>query len=49
MLRPSLRRSQPLIREICQQQGLPYSQASLIGSYAQALPYLHAVGTEVSS
>jgi len=47
MPRPSLRRSQPLIREFCQQQGLPYSQASLIGSYAQALRYLHAVGTEV--
>jgi fatty acid desaturase len=47
MPRPSLRRSQPLIREFCQQQGLPYCQASLIGSFAQALRYLHAVGTEV--
>jgi fatty acid desaturase len=47
MPRPNLRRSQALIREFCQQQGLPYSQASLIGSYAQALRYLHAVGTEV--
>ena len=47
MPRPSLRRSQPLIREFCQQHGLPYCQASLIGSYAQALRYLHAVGTEV--
>jgi fatty acid desaturase len=46
MPRPNLRRSQALIREFCQQQGLPYSQASLIGSYAQALRYLHAVGTE---
>jgi fatty acid desaturase len=47
MPRSSLRRSQPLIREFCQQHGLPYCQASLVGSYAQALRYLHAVGTEV--
>jgi fatty acid desaturase len=47
MPRPSLRRSQGLIREFCQQQGLPYCQTSLIGSYAQALRYLHAVGTQV--
>jgi fatty acid desaturase len=47
MPRPSLRRSQPLIREFCRQHGLPYCQASLVGSYAQALRYLHAVGTEV--
>jgi fatty acid desaturase len=47
MPRPSLRRSQPLIREFCQQHGLPYCQASLVGSYAQALRYLHALGTEV--
>ena len=49
MPRPSLRRSQPLIREFCQQHGLPYCQTSLIGSYAQALRYLHAVGTEASA
>jgi fatty acid desaturase len=47
MPRPSLRRSQPLIREFCLQNELPYCQTSLIGSYAQALRYLHAVGTEV--
>ncbi len=44
MPRPSLSRSQPLIKEFCQQHGLPYCQASLVGSYAQALRYLHAVG-----
>jgi len=49
MPRPSLRRSQPLIREFCQQHGLPYCQASLVGSYAQALRYLHAVGTEATA
>jgi fatty acid desaturase len=47
MPRPSLRRSQHLIREFCQQHGLPYCETSLIGSYAQALRYLHAVGKEV--
>jgi len=46
MPRPSLRSSQPLIREFCQQHGLTYCQTSLIGSYAQALRYLHAVGTD---
>jgi fatty acid desaturase len=49
MPRPSLRRSQPLISEFCQRHGLPYCQASLVGSYAQALRYLHAVGTEASA
>jgi fatty acid desaturase len=47
MPRPSLRRSQPLIREYLQQHGLPYREASLIGSYAEALRYLHAVGARV--
>jgi fatty acid desaturase len=49
MPRPSLRRSQPLIKEFCQQHGLPYHQASLIGSYSQALRYLHTVGTQAQA
>jgi fatty acid desaturase len=49
MPRPSLRKSQPLIREFCLQHELPYCQTSLIGSYARALRYLHAVGTEASA
>jgi fatty acid desaturase len=44
MPRPNLRRSQPLISDFCRQHGLPYCQASLAGSYAQALRHLHAVG-----
>jgi fatty acid desaturase len=44
MPRPNLRRSQPLIREYCQQHGLPYCEASLAGSYAQALRHLSLVG-----
>ena len=46
MPRPSLRLSQPLISEFCREQGLPYCQASLVGSYAQALRYLNAVGAQ---
>jgi fatty acid desaturase len=44
MPRPALRRSQPLIMEFCRQTGLPYCEASLVGSYAQALRYLAIVG-----
>jgi fatty acid desaturase len=44
MPRPALRHSQPLIREYCRQHGLPYCEASLVGSYAQALRHLSAVG-----
>jgi fatty acid desaturase len=44
MPRPNLRRAQPLIRDFCGQQGLSYCEASLAGSYAQALRHLHAVG-----
>jgi fatty acid desaturase len=47
MPRPSLGRSQPLIREFCRQHGPPYCQTSVVGSYAQALRYLYAVGTQV--
>jgi fatty acid desaturase len=46
MPRPSLRRSQPLISDFCRQHGLPYCQSSLLGSYGQALRYLHAVGAQ---
>lgn len=44
MPRPNLRRAQPLIRDFCRQQDLPYCQASLIASYAQALRHLNTVG-----
>ena len=42
--RPNLRRSQALIKQFCQQQGLPYCEASFAGSYAQALRYLNTIG-----
>lgn len=44
MPRPSLRRSRGLVRAFCHQHGLPYTEASLLSSYAQALRHLHSVG-----
>jgi fatty acid desaturase len=44
MPRPNLRRAQPLIRAFCQQHGLPYTEAGLFGSYAEAVRHLHRVG-----
>jgi fatty acid desaturase len=49
MPRPNLRRSQALIRDFCQERGLPYCEDSLIGSYAQALRYLAIVGMPLRS
>jgi fatty acid desaturase len=44
MPRPNLRHAQPLVRAFCQDHGLPYAEASLFGSYAQAVRHLHTVG-----
>ena len=44
MPRPNLRRSQPIISGFCRQRQLPYSQASLVDSYAQALSHLNVAG-----
>jgi fatty acid desaturase len=44
MPRPNLRHAQPLVRAFCQQHGLPYTEASLFGSYAEAVRHLHSVG-----
>jgi fatty acid desaturase len=44
MPRPALRHAQPLVREFCAQRGVSYAETSLVGSYAQALRYLNAVG-----
>jgi fatty acid desaturase len=49
MPRPSLRRSQPLIEAFCQQRGVPYCQASLVDSYAQAVRHLHAASRPARS
>jgi fatty acid desaturase len=44
MPRPNLRHAQPLVRAFCQDHHLPYTEASLFGSYAEAVRHLHAVG-----
>jgi fatty acid desaturase len=44
MPRPNLRRSQALIKRFCEERGLDHSQASLFGSYKEALRHLHQVG-----
>ena len=44
MPRPNLRYAQPLVREFCRQNDLPYTESTLFGSYAEALRHLHAVG-----
>jgi fatty acid desaturase len=44
MPRPNLRRAQPLIQAFCEQHGLDYTEASLFGSYAEAVRHLHTVG-----
>jgi fatty acid desaturase len=44
MPRPSLRQAQPLVRAFCDHQQLAYAEASLFGSYAEAVRHLHAVG-----
>jgi fatty acid desaturase len=44
MPRPNLRHAQPLVREFCRQHDLPYTEATLFGSYTEALRHLHAVG-----
>jgi fatty acid desaturase len=45
MPRPNLRRAQPLIRAFCQHHGLDYTEASLFGSYAEAVRHLHTVAS----
>ena len=49
MPRPSLRRAQPLIKTFCTDHGLTYTEASLLGSYAQALHHLNQVGRSTRS
>ena len=44
MPRPNLRRAQALVTAFCADQGVPYAQTSLLGSYGQALRHLDAVG-----
>jgi len=43
MPRPNLRHAQPLVRAFCAQHDLPYTEATMFGSYAEALRHLHTV------
>jgi hypothetical protein len=45
MPRPNLRRAQPLVAAFCAEHDVPYTQTSLLASYAQALGHLAAVGS----
>jgi fatty acid desaturase len=44
MPRPNLRRSKAIVAAFCQQQGVPYTETSLIRSYMLALRHLHEAG-----
>jgi fatty acid desaturase len=44
MPRPNLRRAQPLIQAFCQEHDIDYSEATMFGSYAEAVRHLHTVG-----
>jgi fatty acid desaturase len=44
MPRPNLCRAQPLVRAFLSQHDLPYTEATMFGSYAEALRHLHSVG-----
>jgi fatty acid desaturase len=44
MPRPNLRRAQNLVAAFCAERDVPYTRTSLLGSYAQALRHLDAVG-----
>jgi fatty acid desaturase len=49
MPRHNLRRSQPLIRAFCLEQGLPYSEVRIAQSYRQAVGHLRAVGRQATA
>ena len=44
MARPNLKRAQQIVREHCQQHGIPYTETTLRQSYATILRYLNQVG-----
>ena len=44
MPRASLRRAQHIVRDYCTEQGVPYCETSLLGSYRAALRHLNSLG-----
>ena len=39
----NLRRCQPMVKRYCSDQGVPYCETSLLGSYSRVLRYLHSI------
>jgi fatty acid desaturase len=48
MPRPNLRLVRPLVREFCEQQGVAYTETTLVGSYKVIISYLNKVGLKAS-
>lgn len=44
MARPNLRRVRPIVREFCQSRDIPYTETSLVESYAIVVRHLNKVG-----
>ncbi len=44
MPRPNLALAQPLVRDFCAQQGIEYTETTLVGSYKVIISYLNKVG-----
>jgi fatty acid desaturase len=44
MPRPNLRHAQPLVRAFCTRHNIRYTEATVFGSYAEAVRHLHSVG-----
>ncbi len=44
MPRPNLRHVQPLVRDFCAERGIPYTEATLVGSYRAIITHLNQVG-----
>ncbi len=49
MPRSSLRRAQPLVQDFCAENGVCYTETSLIGSYRAALRHLNSLGAPLRS
>jgi fatty acid desaturase len=49
MPRPSLRHAQTAVRAFCAEHGIPYSETSLLTSYALVLRHLHAAGRPLAA
>lgn len=49
MPRNQVRRAGPIVRAFCAEAGVPYHETSMLGSYADLLRFLHAVGAPLRS